>query len=214
MGNHETDLLRKKHVNRFPLFDQVVERDGWYTMPSRSHFYFMRDVLGHRIVFLGDHVAADGRWVTAGGIVRGSAPEDYPYDKEAYKQLRDKIVASPKPVIIASHYALQGGQRPSLLQNPLLPLSSNVRAHFHGHAHIGDLVWNKENPWQRINPIAHSTQMQFNISALETKRSPGSHSAVLTFHDDGSLQIRFRCHLEKRWIEDHVLPPFVHEQTV
>jgi hypothetical protein len=77
-----------------------------------------------------------------------------------------------------------------------------VRLHLHGHAHIGDLVWNKENPWQRENPITGDARKQFNISALETARTPGSHSALLELYSDGAIKLRIRCHLEKKWVEE------------
>ncbi len=49
--------------------------------------------------------------------------------------------------MIASHYAFPGGQKPSALQAQLLPLPANVRALLRGHPHIGDLKWNKDDPW-------------------------------------------------------------------
>lgn len=206
MGNHEMDLRNRKEVNRHPLYERVRNRDGWSTMDTLSDPYFFRDILGHRVFFFGDHAAEDGSWFTSGGIVRG-AVDQYPHQPHVYKRLRATIAASTKPVLIASHYAFRGGQRPSKLQEPLLPLPKNVRAHFHGHAHIGDLVWNKENPWIRANPIADSDLIQYNVSALETARTDGSHSALLTFEEDGSLRIRFRCHLAQEWIEEHVVHP-------
>lgn len=202
MGNHETDLFRRSGARRFPLFELVQNRDNWYTMASLSDFYFTRDVLDHRVFFLGDHVAEDGSWISVVGRISGKA-DHYPHFPGGFEKLRDQIDASPLPVIIASHYAFEGGQRPNKKQSALLPLPENVRAHFHGHAHIGDLVWNLQNPWKRKNPIARSAISQFNVSALETARTPGSHSAVLFFEADGSIHVKFRCHMEKKWIEQH-----------
>lgn len=209
MGNHEMDLKRATGMDRFPLYERVKDRAGWHTMESLSDFYFVREVLGHKVVFMGDHAAEDGSWFTSGGILRGEMKDQYPHLPAGYAALREAIAVSDKPVLTVSHYALRGGQRPSKLLDALLPLPDSVRAHFHGHAHIGDMVWNKDNPWERVNPIEGSQVLQFNVSALETLRSPGSHSAVLTFRQDGSLWVRFRCHLEREWIREWVIPPVV-----
>ncbi len=109
------------------------------------------------------------------------------------------------PVAIASHYALPGGQKPSGLMARLLPLPENVKLMLHGHAHIGDLVWNKDNPWQRDNPVEGHALRQFNISALETLRSPGSHSAVLGLSPSGLFSLRIRCHQERAWLDSFPL---------
>ncbi len=205
MGNHEMDLYRHGGVNRYLIYERVCSRPGWRTMETLSDLYFSVEVADHRVFFLGDHADNDGRWLTVAGAVYGPEPQAYPHGPNAYNGLRDAIRASDQPVLVASHYAFQGGQRAGALQDALLPLPPNVRAHFHGHAHIGDLVWNKENPWNRVNPIAESSIAQYNVSALETERSPGSHSALLAFEDDGRLRIRFRCHATREWIEEYTI---------
>jgi hypothetical protein len=108
------------------------------------------------------------------------------------------------PVIIASHYALPGGQRPNARLAELLPLPPNVSLFLHGHAHIGDTVFNAENPWQRANPISGETRLQYNISALESWRSPGSHSAILDLVDGVPERLRIRCHEKQEWVEEFV----------
>ncbi len=205
MGNHEMDLRRSRGVNRFPMYERVRSRPGWHTLPSLSALYFSVEVAGHRVFFLGDHADEAGRWFTVAGSVKGEAPEAYPHGPDAYRRLRQAIAASVQPVLIASHYAFRGGQRAGALQDALLPLPANVRAHFHGHAHIGDLVWNRENPWSRVNPIEGSPIRQFNVSALETERTEGSHSAFLAVHGDGRLAIRFRCHVQRAWIGEYTI---------
>lgn len=207
MGNHEMDLRRGSGLNRYPLYERVQQRSGWHTMQSSPDHFFAREVLGHTVFFMGDHASEDGTWYTTSGTVRGEKAENYPHMQLGYLQLREAIARSTRPVITVSHYAFRGGQRPSALLDPLLPLPSNVRAHFHGHAHIGDLIWNGDDPWERVHPITSSRASQFNVSALETERSPGSHSAVLTFCDDGSLRIQFRCHEAREWLEQHEIPP-------
>lgn len=196
MGNHETDIRRAQGVSNFPLHDLVTDNPNWH-MAALDEFYFCAEFNGYLVVFMGDHAAQDGSWWTSAGCINGDA---YPHSPDSYNKLRRLISDYDGPVIIASHYAFPGGQRPSRLMERLLPLPENVRLHLHGHAHIGDLVWNKERPWQRENPITGHTQKQFNISALESLRSPGSHSALMELSSDGSVALHIRCHLEKKWL--------------
>lgn len=202
MGNHEMDLTAAG-IRRFPLHELAQKEEDWH-VAALDEFYFCAEWCGFLVVFMGDHAAHDGTWRAAHSHVKG---EGYPHSPESYEKLRRLIQNYDGPVIIASHYALPGGQRPGVLMERLLPLPPNVRLHLHGHAHIGDLVWNKENPWQRENPIAGDTRTQYNISALETARTPGSHSAVLELYTNGEVILRIRCHLDKKWLEEfHVAP--------
>lgn len=203
MGNHEMDFLRVTGQVSFPLHAQALVNPQWHVAEIDS-FYFTEIFGNTLVVFMGDHAAKDGSWfVSHGGVPKINS---YPYSLEDYETLRRKISAYEGPVVVASHYALSGNQRPSPLLHYLLPLPKNVRAHLHGHAHIGDLVWNKENPWLRKNHIEGSNYHQFNISALEPERSPGSHSAILTLGTDGPIRLRIRCSKKKQWIEEFLLP--------
>lgn len=197
MGNHEMDLHRAQGVLRFPLYDLAVNNANWH-VAALNEIYFCAEFNGFLVVFLGDHVALDGSWWTSHGEKDGVG---YPYLQDSYEKLRRLMRDYDGPVIIASHYSFPGGQRPSDLMKQLFPLPENVRLHLYGHAHIGDLVCNKENPWQRENPITGHTQKQINISALESLRTPGSHSALMELHSDGSIALRIRCHLEKKWLD-------------
>jgi calcineurin-like phosphoesterase family protein len=197
LGNHEMDLTASG-VRRFPLHDLVTDDADW-RVAALDEFYFCAEFGGFLVVFMGDHAAREGGWWTAHGYANG---DDYPHSSERYDALRQKMRDHNGPVVIASHYALPGGQRSAPLMERLLPLPENVRLHLHGHAHIGDLVWNKENPWQRANPVTGHKLKQFNISALESVRTPGSHSALLELYPDGAIALRIRCHLEKQWVEE------------
>lgn len=197
MGNHEMDLRNAKKVLRFPLYDLAVNNPDWH-VTVLDELYFCAEFNGFLVVFLSDHAALDGSWWTAHGYVNG---EGYPYLADSYERLRCLMRDHNGPVIMASHYAFPGGQRPSDLMKQFFPLPENFRLHLYGHAHIGDLVWNKEDPWVREHPITGQPQKQFNISALESLRSPGSHSALLELHADGAIEMRIRCHLEKKWVE-------------
>lgn len=150
-------------------------------------------------VFMGDHAALDGEWFTTHGGVSGQTPERYPHGPESYTRLSQALADFGGPVVTAAHYALAGGQKPSGLMNRLLPLPANVKLVLHGHAHSGDLVWNKDNPWKRNNPVTGQALRQFNVSALESVRSPGSHSAVLEISPIGPASLRIRCHQKREW---------------
>lgn len=199
LGNHEMDLKRMHDLDRYPLYEIATTREQW-KVGNAEDFYFLQTLGNTLVVFMGDHFAQNGDWWTTHGTVRGDE-QAYPHTTECYRELSENIARHPGPVIIASHYAFPGGQRPSSLMGHLLPLPPNVRLHLHGHAHIGDLVHNKDRPWQRVNPIHESSILQFNISALETARSPGSHSAILEIGAEGPRFLHIRCHLTRAWLE-------------
>jgi len=205
MGNHDADLKRVHGLDRYPLYEMAREHPMWHVSDNIDDMYFARMVYGTLVIFMGDHMARDGSWWTSHGHV-AAKPELYPYSPKHYNDLRDAIGRHPGPVATASHYSYPGGQRQADLYQNLLPLPDNVKFHCYGHAHIGDLVWNKENPYLRPNPINGQSLIQFNISALETARTPGSHSAVLDIGPQGPEQLRIRCHLEKKWVDTYSLP--------
>lgn len=198
MGNHENDL-RRSGTAKYPLFDLAQSTPNWHTLNHLSDFYFARKIFGTLVVFMGDHAGPD--WWSSHGSIEGPHPEHYPHPPAAYQALRNAIAAYPGPAITVSHYAYPGGQRPSRLQGAMLPLPQNLLTHCYGHAHIGDLVWNSESPWLRENPITGQPLRQYNISALETDRSPGSHSAILDFDAQGPATLRIRCHQSKQWLD-------------
>lgn len=199
MGNHDMDLQRRK-ICRFPVWEAVHERAGWHTNAKLSDLCFTVDWAGYRVFFLGDHASGDGAWFTSGG---GLVDENglYPHLKSTYASLRNAIAACGKPVVLASHYAMPGGPRWSRLQSQLMPLPINVRTTIFGHAHVGDPVWNPDTTWQRRFTVQDQEIAQFNISAMESKRSPGSHSAVLFADVNGNLELRVRCHLQREWVD-------------
>jgi calcineurin-like phosphoesterase family protein len=194
MGNHEMDLMNKG-IARFPLWERAAQ-DGQWRVGALEDFYFWEEFGNFMVVFMGDHAARDGSWWTSHGYANG---QSYSHTVMQYEALRRRMERFSGPVIIASHYAFPGGQRPAPLMERLLPLPSNVVLHLHGHAHIGDLVWNKENPWKRANPITGDARHQYNISALETARSAGSHSALLELYPDSTVSLHIRCHLREEW---------------
>ncbi len=199
IGNHEMDLLRSG-TNRHILPELVRGRPLWHLPARLEDFSLVRRCFGMRVFFLGDHADPAGSWWTSHHRIEAGAGA-YPHTPAAWEALRLEIAASPEPVLTASHYAFPGGQRPGELLGRLLPLPATVQAHLYGHAHIGDLKFNPETPFLRDHPILGSTVRQYNISALECRRSPGSHSALLDFHAGNLRGIRIRDHEAGVWNE-------------
>jgi calcineurin-like phosphoesterase family protein len=201
LGNHDVDYRRMAGEDRHPLWERARVEKNWHVAERLEDFFFARRIGNCVVVFMGDHAGGGGDWFTTHGGVSGREPAGYPHGDGDYARLARAMKEFGGPVIVASHYALPGGQKPSGLMGRLLPLPANVGAVLHGHAHIGDLVWNKENPWQRNNPVEGQELRQFNVSALERVRSPGSHSGVLEIGPGGPSNLRIRCHEKREWTE-------------
>lgn len=176
MGNHDMDLRRVRQIERYPFYERVAGRPGWHTTRQLRDPCFHADWAGYRVYFLGDHSAGDATWFTSHGSPAGMA-DRYPYVPDYFRNLRQEMASVGRGVLIASHYAFPGGQRPGALHDALLPLPDTVRGHFYGHAHIGDPVWNRDATWQRRFQVRGQEIPEVNVSALESSRSPGSHSA-------------------------------------
>lgn len=203
LGNHEMDLSSALDANVFPLYERA-KREGWHVAENLSDFYFSRIFGKTLIVFMGDHADGERQWWTTHGHVRESFAATYPYTEKHYRNLARLIGGHQGPVVIAAHYALPGGQKPSRLLAQLRPLPPNVKLVLHGHAHIGDLVWNKDDCWERLHAVEGQPGVrQINVSALEVERSPGSHSAWLRLEEGGPTELRIRCHQERQWMETY-----------
>ncbi|MGI6082435.1 MAG: metallophosphoesterase [Limnochordia bacterium] len=200
MGNHEKDYCGRRGEGRFPLHELVRDRPGWITTRSPSDFYFTEDWCGHQVFFFSDQGDPEGKWIAAHHKPDREWPEGYPVERRLWESVRQQMASSTQPVITVCHYAFPGGQRASSVLAHLLPLPDTVRCHLYGHAHIGDFVWNRACPWERRHHVAGQDIRQYNVSALESTRSPGSHSAFLEFKPAGALQLRIRCHLRRRWV--------------
>ncbi len=207
MGNHDTDYRRASHSDRCPLFELVAGRPAWHTAWGQSVPWLRTDWAGYQVYFLDDHATGNNTWFNSFGTP-AHAPENYPYSADILASLRDEMAQAGCPILTASHYAFPGGQRPGALPSLLLPLPKNTKGHFYGHAHIGDTVWNPEYTWQRRFQVQGQGQTipQLNISALEFRRTPSSHSAVLTTGGRGELNVRIRCHQNHAWMDEFILP--------
>ncbi|HEV7302046.1 MAG TPA: metallophosphoesterase [Tepidisphaeraceae bacterium] len=200
LGNHDMDLRRETGRNRYPLWERAIAERQWATQPRTDDLFFARRMGDYLVVFLGDHADSDGSWFTTHGGPKEAVAGAYPHTRATYERLRDAIAQYAGPVVIAAHYAFAGGQKPSPLLNQMLPLPANVKLVMHGHAHIGDLVWNKADPWERDHEVTGQALRQFNVSAIESLRSPGSHSAILELMPAGRWRLRIRDHQSKRWV--------------
>jgi calcineurin-like phosphoesterase family protein len=203
LGNHEMDLSSALDTNIFPLYERG-KLEGWQVQGDLGEYFFSRVFGETLVVFLGDHAEAERQWWTTHGHVREARAASYPYSEKQYRNLARLMGEYEGPVIIAAHYALPGGQKPSGLLAQLRPLPPNVKLVLHGHAHIGDLVWNKADCWERLHPVEGQPGLrQINVSALEIERSPGSHSAWLRLDENGPAELRIRCHQARQWLETY-----------
>jgi hypothetical protein len=205
LGNHDFDFLTrdKGASGRTAIFrDAVQKTPGWRTTESIESFYFIDRIGDFTVAFFSDHADPRGRWISTHGTVHGEQ-RLYPHNAQAYQRVRDELAAAG-PVIICSHYAFAGGNRPSELHNLMLPLPANVRLHLYGHAHIGDAVWAGKDLYRKIAAVDDHPIIQCDIASLEDGRGSAIRSMVLEIYKDRSLGLFFRNHSTRRW-EEHLL---------
>jgi hypothetical protein len=214
LGNHDFDFLRDAGGEgggggggggRSAAFREAVRRvPGWRTTESIESFHFFDRLGEFTLCFLSDHADPAGRWVSTHGAVHGE-PHLYPHPAGAYEAVRDQIAAAaPGPVIVCSHYAFAGGNRPSGLHDRLLPLPANVRLHLYGHAHVGDAAWAGKDLYRKIACVDGHPIVQCDVASLEDGRGSAIRSMVLEVYADRSLGLYFRNHSARRW-EEHLL---------
>ncbi|MEJ6951455.1 metallophosphoesterase [Natronospora cellulosivora (SeqCode)] len=208
MGNHDFDYSRNKQKSGerviVPFYNTIKSVADWRTIDSLSNFYFIEEFGDFQIVFLSDHCSEKGEWYTTHGKIHGDK-DKYPYSKEDFRILSEKIKKTEKATISVSHYAFAGGTRPSENLNQMLPLPENHLLHFYGHAHIGDAVWGKENLYRKVSWVDNQDIRQFNVSSLENRRGSSIRSVFLEIYKDNSLGIFFRDHQQMKWSECYLL---------
>ncbi|MEJ6951895.1 metallophosphoesterase [Natronospora cellulosivora (SeqCode)] len=208
MGNHEFDYSRNKQKRGekviVPFYNTVKKVADWRTIDNLSSFYFLEEFGDFQILFLSDHCSETGEWYTTHGEIHGDK-DKYPYSKESFQSLSEKIEKTGKLTISVSHYAFAGGNRPSEILNQLLPLAENHFLHFYGHAHIGDGVWAKENLYRKISWVDNQDIRQFNVSSLENNRGSSIRSVFLEIYKDNSIGVFFRDHQQRKWSECYFL---------
>jgi len=212
-GNHEFDPCLAKFNNKtfggkekikVFSYEKFSEVPNWKTSDSISDFYFT-DKLGEiTLFFFPDHAHPNGEWATAGGVVHGES-RAYPHSESAYLAVNKAISEIKGPVITAGHASFDGGLRPSDLMNQMLPLPSNVIAHFHGHSHIGDKAWGGPSCFRKLSTVAHQDIPQFDIAALENNRGDAIRSAILEIYEDLSIGVLFREHDHKKWSDAYYI---------
>ncbi len=198
-GNHELDCMRHDESEVIPFYEVVKKHKNWYCADDIDVPYFKVYLGDFAFYFFTDHIAKDKSWDTTHGNIHGDT-ESYPY-LEFFKNVRDEIEKEDRPVITASHYAFLGGSRHSNLFTNILPLPSNVKLHFFGHAHIGDFVWAGNNPYQRISFINGHDIPQMNVSSFEHIRGLKCRSVFLHIYEDNSFGIFFRNHDDHEFTE-------------
>ncbi len=196
-GNHDMDYISEHGDAVLPFREMVASHasDGWKTTQRISDFYFWDKIGSIDVLFLADCAAEDGSWHFCHGREFGVG---YPYTYEDFRTLAAKR-DSLADVITAGHYSYPGGNRATEYMGSFLPIQKNVRAHFYGHAHIGDSVWAGKDWGRQICGTDGSMLTQINISSLETGRGNAIRSAFLEIYDDGSMAVFFRDHSQRHW---------------
>ena len=197
IGNHETEYCRHNKNGIIPFFDAVHKRPNWHLVQSQEDFFFHEDMTEYTMLFFSDHVAKDGSWVAFHeGMPAKYSP--YPHTKAEWEAARDSF-AGDKPVFTFAHCAFPGGNRPAALLAQMLPLPKNFRAHFHGHAHIGDAEWAGQNLYRQIAAIDNHPILQFDVASLDHWRGTTVRSAFFDYYGDGEYGVFFRDHVNHRW---------------
>ncbi len=201
-GNHDYDYAagHRDEPPVIPFWEMVRRHPGWYTTEHCDDYWFHTMLGDHSVYFLADHIARDNSWLVTHGWFRYGRS---PYTAEDAAVLREKIAGDPHPVITASHYAFLGGNRDfeGPLLNQLLPLGTNHRIHFYGHAHIGDWTWAKKDAYRRICGTDWHDIPQVNVSSLENIRGHKCRSVFLHIYEDGGMGIFFRNHDDRVFTE-------------
>lgn len=196
LGNHDFDYCRSEEHKAQPVFlpfyEMVKAHEGWHTTSHYTEPCFKVPVGDFMVYFFSDHIAEDKSWVVTHGKVHGDAAR-YPH-KETFQKIRREMEKEKCPVITASHYSYQGGNRASEHLSKLLPLPANMKIHFYGHAHIGDYDWAKENAYRRIACVDWHDIPQINVSSFEHIRGQACRSVFLHIYEDHSFGIFFRNH--------------------
>ncbi len=199
IGNHELDYYRYFGGGPvIPFYEYVKDRKLWHVIPDQETFYFVHETEEFTMLFFSEHLAKDGSWCATHQQL--PPPEQpYPYTKEVWQKVRDQYANIGKPVFTFSHCAFPGGNRPSEYLAQLMPLPDNFRAHFYGHAHIGDGMWAGENLYRQISGMENQPQLQFDISSLDHLRGTTVRSAFFDYYGNGEYGVFFRDHMNRRW---------------
>ncbi len=199
MGNHEFDYyhhcLRTGQKPCVPFFDAIRGNPQWHTVSSMEDFYFTAEFPEFTMLFFSDHAAEDGSW----SAIHQKKQTATPHTAEKWREVRNRIGNTGKPVFTFSHYAFPGGNRPSEHLAQILPLPDSFRAHFYGHAHIGDGVWAGKDLYRQISGTDDSPAVQFDVSSLDHLRGTTVRSAFFDYYGDGMFGVFFRDHLNGCW---------------
>lgn len=206
MGNHEFDYYRKcvneKIPPRIPFYEKIHSRPLWHCTANPEEFYYMANQGEFIMLFFSDHAAKDGSWLASHQFLT-DAP-NYPHSPEKWRQVRDEVGRCGKTVFTFSHYPYPGGNRESQYLAQLLPLPENFRAHFYGHAHIGDGDWAAENLYRKISGTNHNPVNQFDVASLDHLRGTTVRSAFFDYCGNNEYSVFWRDHLNRRWEDCYV----------
>ncbi len=202
MGNHDLDYFWKCQADgvpaRIPYYDMIKGRPLWHCVPEQDIFWFSHETEDFVMLFFSDHASKDNTWGASHQFLPKDCPE-YPHTREVWQGVRDRFGACGKPVFTFSHCAFPGGNRPSEYLAQMLPLPDNFRAHFYGHAHIGDEMWAGKDLYRQIACVDNHGIMQFDIASLDHLRGTTVRSAVFDYYGSGNYSVFFRDHINHCW---------------
>lgn len=207
IGNHDFDFF-SAHQQRLsgmciPFTEFMEGKPDWHVPNVVQRMYYIQDMGDYAMCFLTDHADPQGRWFTTHGEIRGDK-DAYPYTREDYRHVMKEVASLRKPVLTFAHYSFAGGNRHAPLYDWFLPLPSNIRMHFYGHAHIGDAVWAGKDCHRKISGVDYQTIMQINVSSLENYRGSAIRSVIIEWYDTDEIGVLFRNHTLHCW-DDYLI---------
>lgn len=202
VGNHDFDYFsyhqQKLNKMTIPFMEYVARYPQWHIQEKITDMSYTVDLGDLALVMLTDHADPMGKWYTTHGQVRNDASA-YPYTQKHYQELNEQIRQLKKPVITMSHYAFPGGNREAPLFKQLLPLPQNVRMHFYGHAHIGDVEWAGKDCYRKLSGVDYQAIMQINVASLENYRGTAVRSVLVNVYESEEIGVLFRNHSSHCW---------------
>ena len=202
VGNHDFDYFRAHHREcqgmYIPFVEHVRGLHQWHVPASYLEMGSIVDLGDIALLLLTDHADPEGTWFTTHGEIRGFSDE-YPYRKDAYEALMQTVRDLHKPVISESHYAFAGGNRAARLFDRFLPLPDNIRIHFYGHAHVGDVRWAGKDAHRKISSVDGQPIVQIDVASLESGRGSAVRSVIMEWYDTHEIGVYFRNHALGVW---------------
>lgn len=202
-GNHDMDYAKEwSHETRHFLWEEVQKHPTWKTIEKTSDLYFTLPLDDEWVVyFFSDCMADDHAWWTSHGYINGDKLQ-CPYNNPEYFQvLRAKMASESRKIITASHYSFMGGNRQAPLMSKMMPLPSQVKMHFYGHAHISELSVCYESAYKRMAWADWHDIPMYDCASISNRSDAYSRTCIVHLYEDGSAGVFWRNHDQHRFEE-------------